>query len=287
MMSALLAGYTRSARLSDVAGDFLGAGDAFDKVDDGTPELRAWNSHEGFGEIEPVRGCQEIGHIARRGSGAWHAAAIRQAFKEKWHRDLEHVSGALQATCAHSICALFIFLHLLKCNAERFAELCLGPPKHHAAHAHPTSHMFVSRVYAGLWHRTSFLARTSEPTLFVPVGEMAGVVVQLVHMAKETTLGEIGKLLERGFKAVADDIADLRKDMTTKEDMRAIVREELEPVEARLTSIKSELRSIRGDLDDLREKVENVSGFQKEIDHALERIGAIEKHLGIDKKIAA
>jgi len=116
---------------------------------------------------------------------------------------------------------------------------------------------------------------------------MTGVVVQSSHMAKETTLGEIGEMLEGGFKAVADDIADIRRDMATKEDVRAIVREELEPVEARLTSIESELRSIRRDLDDLREKVENVSGFQKEIDHALERIGAIEKHLGIDKKIAA
>jgi hypothetical protein len=27
--------------------------------------------------------------------------------------------------------------------------------------------------------------------------------------------------------------------------------------------------------------------YRKEIDHALERIAAIEKHLGIDKKIAA
>jgi predicted nucleic acid-binding Zn-ribbon protein len=54
-----------------------------------------------------------------------------------------------------------------------------------------------------------------------------------------------------------------------------------------LTSVERELKSIRRDLDDLREKVENVSGFQKEIDHALERITAIEKHLGLDKKIAA
>jgi len=35
------------------------------------------------------------------------------------------------------------------------------------------------------------------------------------------------------------------------------------------------------------ENVENVSGFRKEIDHALERIASIEKHLGIEKKIAA
>jgi septation ring formation regulator EzrA len=93
---------------------------------------------------------------------------------------------------------------------------------------------------------------------------------------KETTLKEVGEMLTH---VVAH--------MATKEDVRAIVREELKPVEARLASIESELRSIRRDLDDLREHVENVTGFQKEIDHALERIAAIEKHLGIDKKIAA
>jgi hypothetical protein len=31
----------------------------------------------------------------------------------------------------------------------------------------------------------------------------------------------------------------------------------------------------------------SLSPFRKEIDHALERIAAIEKHLGIEKKIAA
>jgi len=39
--------------------------------------------------------------------------------------------------------------------------------------------------------------------------------------------------------------------------------------------------------NELREEVENISGFRKEIDHGLERISAIEKHLGIDKKIRA
>jgi len=86
--------------------------------------------------------------------------------------------------------------------------------------------------------------------------------------------------MDRGFAAVADDIADIKSAMATKADVRAIVREELAP-------IRSELKSIRRDLDDLKEKVENVIGFQKEIDHALERIAAIEKHLGINKKIAA
>jgi len=95
--------------------------------------------------------------------------------------------------------------------------------------------------------------------------------------------------MDRGFAAVAGDIADIKStmatkadiaDMATKADVRAIVRDELAP-------IRSELKSIRRDLDDLKEKFENVIGFQKEIDHALERIAAIEKHLGINKKIAA
>ncbi len=68
--------------------------------------------------------------------------------------------------------------------------------------------------------------------------------------------------------------------MATKADVHAIVREELAP-------IRSELKSISNDLDDLMEKFENVSGDRKEIDHALERLAAIEKHLGLDKKIVA
>jgi tetrahydromethanopterin S-methyltransferase subunit G len=65
------------------------------------------------------------------------------------------------------------------------------------------------------------------------------------------------------------------------------VEARLEKVETRLTSIESDLTAVRHNLDDLREKVENVVGFRKEIDHALGRIAAIEKHLGINKKIAA
>jgi chromosome segregation ATPase len=85
--------------------------------------------------------------------------------------------------------------------------------------------------------------------------------------------------IDRGFAAVADDIADIKSKMATKNDIANLGRQ--------LTGVERELKSIRRDLDELRERVENVSGFQKEIDHALERIGTIEKHLGLDKKIAA
>jgi len=45
--------------------------------------------------------------------------------------------------------------------------------------------------------------------------------------------------------------------------------------------------AIHNDLDSLKKTAANTAGLTKEIDHALERIAAIEKHLGINKKIAA
>jgi tetrahydromethanopterin S-methyltransferase subunit G len=93
--------------------------------------------------------------------------------------------------------------------------------------------------------------------------------------ANETTLKEVGEMLTH---VVAH--------MATKEDV-AGVNDRLDKIEPRLASLESEVAAIRRALDDLREKVENVIGFRKEIDHALERVAAIEKHLGIDKKIAA
>ena len=78
--------------------------------------------------------------------------------------------------------------------------------------------------------------------------------------------------------------------MATKEDVADLKNElkgDIARVSEQVTSIERELKAIRRDLDDLTEKFENVSGFRKEIDHALERIAKIEKHLGLDKKIAA
>jgi septal ring factor EnvC (AmiA/AmiB activator) len=96
-----------------------------------------------------------------------------------------------------------------------------------------------------------------------------------MNAAKETTVNELGDMLSHVIEHMA-----------TKEDA-ARLEDRLSAVETRLTSIESELGLIRRELDDLGEKFENVSGFRKEIDHALERIAAIEKHMGIEKKIAA
>jgi hypothetical protein len=97
------------------------------------------------------------------------------------------------------------------------------------------------------------------------------------------------RMVERSFAAIADDIADIRSTMATKTDLatratksdvRDIVRDQLKP-------IRSNLKVDPRRAQDLTEKLENMSGFRKEIDRELGRIAAIEKHLGINKKIAA
>ncbi len=72
--------------------------------------------------------------------------------------------------------------------------------------------------------------------------------------------------------ATKEDIADVRKEMATKGDIAGIMEE---------------LADIKRRLKDVEAAVEDHAGHSKEIDHALERIAAIEKHLGITRKIAA
>jgi hypothetical protein len=102
------------------------------------------------------------------------------------------------------------------------------------------------------------------------LGEMLGHVVE--HMATKDDLAA----LRTELKA---DIADIRTTMATKADLTVLAEQ--------VAGIERDLRTIRRDLDDLVGKVENITGYRKEIDHAFDRIAAIEKHLGIGRKIAA
>jgi DNA topoisomerase VI subunit B len=83
----------------------------------------------------------------------------------------------------------------------------------------------------------------------------------LKSMAKKTTLKELGEMLGFVVKRMATkgDIADLRREMATKDDINRL--------DTKLTKFE-----------------------EHEIDKRLQlevRVTAIEKHLGLDKKIAA
>ena len=88
------------------------------------------------------------------------------------------------------------------------------------------------------------------------------------------TKGDLADLVTKGDLKAA--LAGIRKEMATKNDLAALD-----------TKIGKLDLSIHRELETIKEQLKNVAGFGKEIDHALERIAAIEKHLGINKKIAA
>ena len=95
-------------------------------------------------------------------------------------------------------------------------------------------------------------------------------------MARKTTLDELGEMLAHVVHNMAtkDDIADLRRDVVA----------DITRLDTKIDRLEI---SITRELDGIKQQLANVIGFGKEIDHALERIAAIEKHLGINQKIAA
>lgn len=97
------------------------------------------------------------------------------------------------------------------------------------------------------------------------------------------TVGALSKTVERGFSALAEDIAAVRREMATKGELAELRTEMREG----FASIRAELRDIRQRLETLEEAARNSAGLTKEIDHLMERVRAIEKHLGIETKIAA
>ncbi len=90
-------------------------------------------------------------------------------------------------------------------------------------------------------------------------------------------LDALAAALETGFAAVAGDLAELRQD----------VRDAREDVNDGLRSLRSDVAELHKRLDALETAVGNHTGYRKEIDYLLERLSDVEKHLGINRKIAA
>src|SRR5712671_2415783 len=76
-----------------------------------------------------------------------------------------------------------------------------------------------------------------------------------------------------------DDVRDITREVI-RQEVPGMIREELKP-------IHHELKEINRRLDTLDEEYKNLKGVTKEIDEIREQVRAIEKHLGMNKKIAA
>jgi prefoldin subunit 5 len=72
--------------------------------------------------------------------------------------------------------------------------------------------------------------------------------------------------------------------LPTKGEVRTIVEE---VVEEKLRTIHASLTEINRRLDTIEEHYGNLKGVTKEIDEIRQEVRAIQKHLGIERKIAA
>jgi hypothetical protein len=90
---------------------------------------------------------------------------LGSAGEEEIYGDAEHTRDLLQPTRPDPICALLVFLDLLKGQAERLTELLLAHLHHHATHAHTTADVAIDLVRR-LFH---------DVTTFVPTGAAPGL----------------------------------------------------------------------------------------------------------------
>ena len=101
---------------------------------------------------------------------------------------------------------------------------------------------------------------------------MADITEQFAHLTH---------LVEKGFAAVAEELAD----KPDREDMRDIVRNELRveltPIREALGGIEIDLRDIKERLAAVEETVSGLTGYAKELDELRGRISDIERHIGL------
>jgi hypothetical protein len=94
--------------------------------------------------------------------------------------------------------------------------------------------------------------------------------------------------MDQNTKDILESVNFIKDRMLTKNDVRDIIREELPGIiHEELKPIQHELREINRRLDTLDEQYKNLKGVTKEIDELRDQVRVIEKHLGLNKKIAA
>jgi hypothetical protein len=98
--------------------------------------------------------------------------------------------------------------------------------------------------------------------------------------------------MDQNTKDILEAVNIIRDRMLTKDDVREITREVIRQevpamIREELKPIHHELREINRRLDVLDEEYKNLKGVTKEIDELRAQVREIEKHLGLNKKIAA
>ena len=94
-------------------------------------------------------------------------------------------------------------------------------------------------------------------------------------------LTQLTRLVERGFAAMAEELAD----KPDRDEVRALVRDEVRaemlPIRETLGGIEIDLRDIKERLTAVEETVSGLTGYAKELDELRGRISEIERRIGL------
>ncbi len=98
--------------------------------------------------------------------------------------------------------------------------------------------------------------------------------------------------MDRNTKDILTALDFIKERMTTKEDVREIVRAEIAElvpgiVALELKPLREQVKNIEDQLDGLAEQYANLKGVTKEIDDLRREVRVIKKHLGLSTEIAA
>ena len=107
---------------------------------------------------------------------------------------------------------------------------------------------------------------------------------------KTTTLKEVGETLAFIVERMAtkEDLKQFATKDDVREIVRAIIQEEVPGIVAiELKPVRNDLKQIEERLDALEQHYANLKGVTKEIDEIRGEVRAIQKHLGIERKIVA
>ena len=106
--------------------------------------------------------------------------------------------------------------------------------------------------------------------------------------------------MDKNTKDILDALDFIKERMATKDDVRDIIKKEVPPivramivevvpgiVAVEIKPVREQLRQIEKRLDLIEQNYANLKGVTKEIDEIRGEVRAIQKHLGIERKIAA
>ena len=98
--------------------------------------------------------------------------------------------------------------------------------------------------------------------------------------------------MDQNSKDILETVNFIKDRMLTKDEVRDITREVIRQevpgmIREEINPLHHELREINKRLDALDEQYRNLKGVTKEINELRAQVRAIEKHLGLDKRIAA